>query len=204
MSSPGDDPKTVGGSYPGAADTDRPVSEERIDFFVIQDYKENRRKCTVQPLTGLEGLEIRRLGIPVPGEALVEVPAGILLEVDAPVLTAEDSVYLNGSGRLVLLDATWVRLVPLVRRLCFKGTSGLQRRSLPGDFRTAYPRQSKLFEDPAGGLASVEAMFAATVLLGVPRKELLRQYRWAGEFLELNREVFSRHGWEGARREVHR
>ena len=203
MSFPGDDSKTTGENRLAASDADRSALGGRVDFFVIQDYKENRRKCTVQPLADLAGLELLRLGIPIVGEELVGVPAGILLEVDAPVLVAEDALHLSGGGRLVLLDATWVRLAPLVRRLCFEGSAGIQRRSLPGDFRTAYPRHSKLFEDPAGGLASVEAMFASTVILGAPREELLQHYRWAGEFLELNREVLSGYGWDGARGEVH-
>jgi ribosome biogenesis protein Tsr3 len=46
-------------------------------------------------------------------------------------------------------------------------------------------------------------MFASTVILGAPREELLQHYRWAGEFLELNREVLSGYGWDGARGEVH-
>lgn len=171
-------------------------SPSRVDFFVIQDYKENRRKCTVQPLAGTEGLEILRLGLPVPGEELVEMPPGILLEVGAPELGPGDAEFLD-SGRLILLDATWIRLAPLARRLCFETSPALQRRSLPGGFRTAYPRQSKLFEDPSAGLASIEAMFAATVILGAPRRDLLREYRWADDFLELNCELFTRHGWEG-------
>ena len=176
-----------------AADT----AGTRVDFLVIQDYKENRRKCTVHPLAGTEGLEILRLGMPTPGEALVEVPSGILLEVAAPELVPADAELLgDGEGRLILLDATWVRLAPLGRRLCFESAPALHRRSLPGDFRTAYPRHSKLFEDPGGGLASVEAMFASTVILGAPRRELLREYRWAPDFLELNREIFIRYGWK--------
>ena len=172
-----------------------PVS--RVDFFVIQDYKENRRKCTVHPIADTEGLEVLRLGMPTPGEELVEVPAGILLEVDAPELVPADAELLvETSGRLILLDATWIRLAPLGRRLCFDGAQSLHRRSLPAGFRTAYPRHSKLFDDPGGGLASVEAMFASTVILGAPRDELLREYRWAPEFLELNRKILGGYGWE--------
>ena len=149
-SSPGEEKKL-------AADT----APTRVDFLVIQDYKENRRKCTVHPLVGTEGLEILRLGMPRPGEELVEIPSGILLEVAAPELVLADAELLgDGGGRLILLDATWVRLAPLGRRLCFESAPELHRRSLPGDFRTAYPRHSKLFEDPRGGLASVEEKIA--------------------------------------------
>jgi pre-rRNA-processing protein TSR3 len=51
---------------------------------------------------------------------------------------------------------------------------------------TAYPRKSKLFEDPERGLASVEALYAALALLGEQRQELLANYRWARTFLALN------------------
>jgi ribosome biogenesis protein Tsr3 len=51
---------------------------------------------------------------------------------------------------------------------------------------TAYPRKSKLFEDPERGLASIEALYAALVLLGNLRPDLLADYRWAKEFVERN------------------
>jgi pre-rRNA-processing protein TSR3 len=58
-------------------------------------------------------------------------------------------------------------------------------RSLHG-FRTAYPRVSKQGTDPAHGLASVEALFAAYHILGRPTVGLLDHYRWKEEFLRLN------------------
>jgi ribosome biogenesis protein Tsr3 len=61
----------------------------------------------------------------------------------------------------------------------------LVHRSLP-PLRTAYPRKSTIFEDPASGLASVEALYAALAILGDPRPELLREYRWREAFFELN------------------
>ena len=58
-------------------------------------------------------------------------------------------------------------------------------RSLVG-WRTAYPRASKQGTDPAHGLASVEALFAAYHILGRPTEGLLDNYRWAEEFLRAN------------------
>ena len=60
-------------------------------------------------------------------------------------------------------------------------------RSLSG-WRTAYPRVSKLGTDPDNGLASVEALFVAYHVLGRPTAGLLDHYRWAAEFLQLNKE----------------
>jgi pre-rRNA-processing protein TSR3 len=59
------------------------------------------------------------------------------------------------------------------------------RRRLP-PLATAYPRKSRQFEDPASGLASVEALYAALAILGEARPDLLAQYRWAQGFLDAN------------------
>jgi pre-rRNA-processing protein TSR3 len=58
-------------------------------------------------------------------------------------------------------------------------------RSL-GLWRTAYPRTSKVFRDPDGGLATIEAIFAAYVALGRDAERLLDEYRWADDFRRLN------------------
>jgi pre-rRNA-processing protein TSR3 len=70
-----------------------------------------------------------------------------------------------------------------------RGGARLERRSLPRALTTAYPRRSKLFVDPAAGLATVEAIFAVTAILGEPRPEVLAAYPWAEEFVRRNRAV---------------
>jgi len=57
--------------------------------------------------------------------------------------------------------------------------------------QTAYPRVSKTYDDPAGGLATIEALYAAYHLMGRPTQGLLDDYHWAEEFLEVNREILS-------------
>ena len=59
------------------------------------------------------------------------------------------------------------------------------RRSLPA-LHTAYPRRSRTFEDPAQGLASIEALYAALHRLGADPGDLLEGYRWAEAFLAAN------------------
>ena len=56
-------------------------------------------------------------------------------------------------------------------------------RSLPRGVCTAYPRRSKLTADPAPGLASVEALYAARRLLGDDDPSLLDGYHWRAAFL---------------------
>jgi pre-rRNA-processing protein TSR3 len=62
-------------------------------------------------------------------------------------------------------------------------------RSL-GGWETAYPRTSKLFEDPAAGLATIEALVAAYVQMGRPIEGLLEHYQWREEFLRGNSTMF--------------
>jgi pre-rRNA-processing protein TSR3 len=52
---------------------------------------------------------------------------------------------------------------------------------------SAYPRRSKIHPDPSQGLASVEALFVATLILGEPRHDLIERYRWREAFLAANR-----------------
>lgn len=100
----------------------------------------------------------------------------ILLAVDAPPLSISD----QGSP-LLLLDSTW-RWLPQLDA-CVTGDP--IKRSIPGGLRTAYPRVSKVFDDPAGGLASIEALYVARKLLGDDDPLLLHGYHWKDEFLQI-------------------
>jgi pre-rRNA-processing protein TSR3 len=171
-------------------------AQAEVRFFIVQDYRENRSKCTALPLKVLQGFDFLRLPPPRAGETPAEIPGGVWLLVDGSPLERSDRDHLGGDGRVVLFDATWARLEALRRRVRPPPGARPQIRSLPADLRTAYPRRSKVYTDPAGGLASVEAIFSATVVLGDPRLEVLAGYRWARKFLEINRRVFQRAGWE--------
>lgn len=100
----------------------------------------------------------------------------ILLAVDAPPLSIAD----QGSP-LLLLDSTW-RWLPQLDA-CVTGEP--IRRSIPGGLRTAYPRVSKVFDDPTSGLASIEALYVARKLLGDDDPQLLHGYHWKNEFLRI-------------------
>jgi len=83
---------------------------------------------------------------------------------------------------LLVLDGTW-RLASRME----PDYAELPIRSL-GVWETAYPRKTKLFEDPAAGLATIEAVYAAYVQLGRDVTGLLDHYHWADEFLRRNAE----------------
>jgi pre-rRNA-processing protein TSR3 len=96
-----------------------------------------------------------------------------ILALGAPLLSAQDA-----ERPLLLLDSTW-RLLPKIEA-CLTGEA--VRRTLPS-VATAYPRVSKIAEDPTGGLASVEALYLARLLLGSRDDSLLDDYYWRDSFL---------------------
>lgn len=145
--------------------------------IILVHPKERRSKCTVEPLRGRPGFvfwKFPRLG-PQPLDNYVQ------LALDAPPLTRQDS-----QKGLLILDGTW-RLVDKMA----PSFAHVPCRSLP-PCQTAYPRRSKLFEDPDQGLATIEALYLAYVILGRNTQGLLDQYRWADEFLVRNRELLER------------
>ena len=140
--------------------------------LILRDPRESKKKCSLTPLEGLPGITFVRYD----RERRVDADGRILLSPDGELLTPEDA------GRdLFVIDCSW-RRVPSLRATV---DGELVLRRLP-PLVTAYPRRSEVFEDPAEGLASVEALYAALAILERPRPELLDGYRWAEEFLAKN------------------
>lgn len=137
---------------------------------VIRHPKERKSKCSLTPLEGRDDLTFFRAR---PGWTF-DGTGYVVLAVDAPVLSQDDA-----SMPLLLLDSTW-RLLPQLNA-CVTGKPIY--RSLPR-VRTAYPRVSKIAEDPLGGLASVEALYFARLLVGRVDASLLDAYHWRSEFME--------------------
>jgi pre-rRNA-processing protein TSR3 len=138
---------------------------------IVVHPKENRRKCSMEPLRPRSDLKF----LSYEPSIAVELPGYVRLSVDGPPLTAADA-----AAGILLIDGVWRYADAMQRQF-----AAVPPRSLSG-FRTAYPRVSKLFRDPPGGLASVEALYIAYRILQRPSDGLLDGYRWAGEFLALN------------------
>jgi pre-rRNA-processing protein TSR3 len=136
---------------------------------VIRHPKERRSKCSLTPLEGrgdITFLRARR-------GWRFEAGGFTILALGAPELSAADA------GRpLLLLDCTW-RLLPQLEQ-CLAGEA--TRRTLPR-VASAYPRFSKIAEDPRGGLSSVEALYVARLCLGERDDTLLDAYHWREAFL---------------------
>ena len=119
-----------------------------------------------------------------PGIRFVSYATGRRLDASGRVLLHPEGEEIGPGDRgrgLLLLDCAWRRLPDLLAAV----DGDPPRRRLP-QLRTAYPRRSLLFEDPARGLASVEALYAALALLGEPHAGILDGYLWAAAFLAAN------------------
>lgn len=139
---------------------------------IIRHRRENLKKCSLSGLEEHEGLVFYTY----PVDPLPSFAGYLLLKVGAPPLTEADV------GRnLLLIDGTW-RLAQVIE----KQLPLLEARSLPGNFRTAYPRKQTHCPDPHAGLSSVEALFLAHKLLHRPHSDLLDRYFWKNQFLGLN------------------
>jgi pre-rRNA-processing protein TSR3 len=159
--------QSAGGSLERPPGTARP-----IEILILRDPRESARKCSLTPLRGLERIRFASYD---PARRL-DAGGRILLHPEGRLLTPADA------GRdLLLVDCSWRR----VDRLLSTVAGELVPRRLPA-LRTAYPRASKQFADPAAGLASVEALYAALWILGERRPELLASYRWREQFLAAN------------------
>jgi pre-rRNA-processing protein TSR3 len=138
---------------------------------IVRHTHENPRKCSILPLRNRSDVVL----LNYPLRERPSLAGYIRLAAEGPELSTDDA----GSG-LLLLDASWRWANKMTRDF-----SDVPSRSLRG-WNTAYPRVSRLGTDPANGLASVEALFAAYHILGRPTEGLLDQYWWAEEFLRTN------------------
>ncbi|MBK8098872.1 MAG: hypothetical protein IPK26_17295 [Planctomycetes bacterium] len=141
-----------------------------IKTTVIRHYRERIAKCSLRFLHERPEMTFLRCR---PGFTF-DATGFTVLAVEAPPLSLADA------GRpFLLLDSTWRWLPQLQACLCGVWVP----RSIPGNVKTAYPRSSKVFDDPPAGLASIEALYLARRLLGDDDPSLLDGYHWKEPFL---------------------
>lgn len=141
-----------------------------IPTTVIRHPKERIAKCSLRFLHGRPEITFLKAK---PGFTF-DATGFTLLAVGAEPLSEADA-----HRPLLLLDSTWRWLPQLAA--CVRGEP--VRRAIPPGVKTAYPRSSKLFDDPDAGLASVEALYVARRLLGDDDPSLLDGYHWKDAFL---------------------
>lgn len=139
-------------------------------IFVVHP-REKRSKCTLEPLRGRDGFVFWKF----PSVGPEPLDGYVKLGLDGPPLGRDDA-----HRGLLVLDGTW-RLAERME----KQFADVPSRTLP-PWKTAYPRVSKLFDDPGEGLATVEALFVAFHIMGRDTTGLLDDYLWRDEFLLRN------------------
>jgi pre-rRNA-processing protein TSR3 len=139
--------------------------------IIVVHPREKRSKCTVEPLRGRPGFVFWTF----PEMGTESLENYVRLGIGGELLSSADSdrglLVLDGTWRLADRMDKFFRQVPL--------------RSLP-PVKTAYPRASYNYPDPAAGLATIEAIYAAYRALERCCDGLLDEYHWAREFLERN------------------
>lgn len=152
------------------------ASQTYSPTVIVVHPRENRKKCSVEPLRNRPGFQFAtyRAGAPVP------LPPGqyVRLGLGGPILSRADE-HLG----LLVLDGTWRWAEAMEAQY-----QDVPIRSLPA-WKTAYPRVSKVFEDPDTGLATIEAIWLAYWCVGRDTTGLLDQYHWGPQFIDLNREL---------------
>ncbi len=178
-----------------------------LPVLILQHYRENLKKCSLTPVRSVEEIEFRKIYPHDVGDSLT-VEGGVVLAMHSPPLSSDDAAFLKDipGGQLILIDGNWAKIPFLLNNLklrppeCSNSHPEAQSasiadrlifRSLPDSILTAYPRRSKLRDDPEGGLASIEALVAALHILGDDALGLLEGYHWREEFIDLNRDFLS-------------
>ena len=143
-----------------------------LPTIIIVSRTERPNKCTVLPLRDHPDIRLIRY----PFKHVPDADGYVQLAVGAPLLTSADQ-----KKGLLILDGTWRRVARMATHF-----PDVVLRGLP-PWKTAYPRASRIDEEPEHGLASVEALFAALTILGRNTRGILDHYHWRENFLELNR-----------------
>ncbi|MFT7516388.1 MAG: pre-rRNA-processing protein TSR3 [Myxococcota bacterium] len=146
--------------------------------IIIRLNKESPKKCSLTPIRKREDLDIEWHHCNIGNE--VQVGSVTLLHPEGQPLTKEDDCR-----PLLLVDSSWRDLPKMLATV----RGNFELRCLPKNLVTAYPRKSKTYEDPETGLASIEALHAATVCLGRRDDSLLEGYYFADKWLQMNDEL---------------
>lgn len=148
-----------------------------MDLFpptiIYRHRKENLKKCSLRGLEERSDLQF----FTYPRQTLPDLEGAVLLSMEGEPLSEKDQ-----GSKLLIIDGTWNYAEKMVRKL----PSSIEKRSLTGDWKTAYPRRQTKCADPERGLATVEALYAAYLQLQRPVEGLLDHYYWKDLFLEMN------------------
>ena len=147
--------------------------------MIIRHKKENLKKCSLKGLEKREDISFFTYPLSSYSKNFFSLDLSnyILLEMSAKELTKEDQ-----NKGLLLIDSTWKYVDKILKILPLN----IEKRSLPQNYITAYPRKQTLCSDPIRGLASIEALYLAYLITNRDTKNLLDNYYWKENFLKIN------------------
>lgn len=147
--------------------------------IIIRHRRENLKKCS------LRGLEARSdfSFYTYPCKQMPALENYIILTLEAPPLSERDK-----DKGLLVVDATWRYADKMLKQITQE--KELTYRSIPSDFRTAYPRRQDDCLFPERGLSSIEAIYISYTILGRNTEGLLDNYHWKELFFEKNKPFF--------------
>lgn len=159
-------------------------------LVILRHRKERLSKCSIEPIRHRPDVALypfpaqHAVGQPLAGVPDAALRGRVLLKLGAPELSPADAAH-----GLLLIDGTWRYTAKMLRAVEAWPGLDLRPRRLPETWKTAYPRrqtEAVACPEPAAGLASIEAVFAAFAVLGWDCAGLLEAYPWRDEFLRLN------------------
>lgn len=145
--------------------------------IVLRHRRENLKKCSLRGLESRDDFKFYTY----PQALLPDLSSYVLLAMDGQPLSKADA----NSG-IFLLDATWRHALPM--RKFVDQHQLMPTRSIPAGFCTAYPRRQDDCPNPEEGLASIEALYIAYIMMGKDPVGLLDHYHWKELFLMKNAE----------------
>jgi len=145
--------------------------------IILRHRRENLKKCS------LKGLEEREdmLFLRYPSFKLPDLTPYFLLTLDITASIPWVSMADRERG-IFLVDGSWRHVEKIIKIL----PSSLEKRTLPSHIKTSYPRRQWDCPLPEIGLASVEALYVAYLLLQRKSADLLDHYYWKRSFGERN------------------
>ena len=141
--------------------------------IILRHKKENLKKCSLRGLEKRDDL----IFFTYPKEITFKLDGYVLLSQDGEDLKKEDQ-----NKGLFLIDSTWRYLEKIMKIIPIN----IEKRSIPKNYKTAYPRYQSDCQDPETGLASIEALYIAFKILNKNSDNLLDNYHWREKFLEMN------------------
>ena len=89
---------------------------------------------------------------------------------------------------MIILDMNWTNAMRFMKHV----PADVEKRSI-AKFKEAYPKTNPTSNRPEGGLMSVEAMFAAKLMMtGEADESLLDGYYFKNKFLEQNKKLIEK------------